>query len=397
MKKMLLISTILIIITIITGCETDVSLLQEQGQFSIGEDIKKFVTDDNFTQVAEGTDSTGDTIYSSSDEAVAVVNENTGEVDILSYGTSIITAANTGDNLFQPAIDSYELVVIDTKFITRWATDDVAIITIPVYNEYDYDYIIEWGDGGTSTGSSKTIIHQYETTGTYTISISGTFPGVKFYGEESSGSILSIENWGTIDWQSMKGAFYGCSNLVCNAHDVPDLSNVTDMSYMFYGARSFTSDLSSWDVSSVINMSSMFFSALFFNSDLNGWDVSNVTDISNMFYMAIIFTSDLSSWDVSNVTDMNGLFSGAIAFNSDLSTWGVTNVTDMGSMFWTATSFNSDLSTWDVSNVTVMNKMFNDATAFSNCNLGSWDVSNVTTHSDFSTNWGSGNTEPTWP
>jgi hypothetical protein len=32
-----------------------------------------------------------------------------------------------------------------------------------------------------------------------------------------------------------------------------------------------------------------------------------------------------------------------------------------------------------------------------NSDFSGWDVSQVTDHADFSTNWGSGNTEPIWP
>ena len=38
------------------------------------------------------------------------------------------------------------------------------------------------------------------------------------------------------------------------------------------------------------------------------WDVSNVTDMSWMFWGAESFDGDISEWDVSNVTDMDGIF-----------------------------------------------------------------------------------------
>ena len=55
---------------------------------------------------------------------------------------------------------------------------------------------------------------------------------------------------------------------------------------VFRGATNFTSDLSSWDVSNVNEMSSMFYEAENFNSDLSSWDVSSVTDMSIMFFGA---------------------------------------------------------------------------------------------------------------
>ena len=41
-----------------------------------------------------------------------------------------------------------------------------------------------------------------------------------------------------------------------------------------------------------------------FNTDLSCWDVSKVTDMGDMFYGASDFNKDLSSWDVSSVTNM---------------------------------------------------------------------------------------------
>jgi surface protein len=50
-------------------------------------------------------------------------------------------------------------------------------------------------------------------------------------------------------------------------------------------------------------MSFMFNMASSFNGDISDWDVGNVTDMSYMFYDAVSFSNhDLSGWDVSQVT-----------------------------------------------------------------------------------------------
>ena len=94
------------------------------------------------------------------------------------------------------------------------------------------------------------------------------------------------------------------------------------------------------------------------------WDVSQVTDMSKLFYKKDTFNYDLSNWDVSRVTDMRGMFAYTLSFNQDLSKWDVSRVTTMVAMFRDAASFNQDLSNWDVSRVINMSGMFEGANSF---------------------------------
>ena len=94
--------------------------------------------------------------------------------------------------------------------------------------------------------------------------------------------------------------------------------------------------------------------------DISDWDVSNVTDMSYMFFACEELKSvgDISSWDVSKVTDMSFMFYNCVSFNQDISSWDVSNVTDMKYMFCNCKSFNQDISNWDVSNVKCYLLMF---------------------------------------
>ena len=73
----------------------------------------------------------------------------------------------------------------------------------------------------------------------------------------------------------------------------------------------------------------MFISADAFNQPLNAKDVSNVTDMSYMFKNTIIFNQPLNDWDVSNVTDMEVCLLSCL--DQDISTWSVSPSTTLSS------------------------------------------------------------------
>ena len=59
--------------------------------------------------------------------------------------------------------------------------------------------------------------------------------------------------------------------------------------------------------------------SLSFNQPLNNWDVSNVTNMWYMFLNATSFNQPLNKWNVSNdVTYMRRMFDGADSFNQPL-------------------------------------------------------------------------------
>ena len=232
-------------------------------------------------------------------------------------------------------------------FITTWMTTAPnESITIPTGGTLG-QYTVDWGDGTEDIVINSRATHTYTVAGTYTVSISGDFTRINLNnGLPNANKLQSVEQWGDIQWSSMKDAFRGASNMVYNAQDAPILSDVTDMSRMFHNTASFNGNLSSWNVSNVENMRLMFKSATSFNGNLSSWNVSNVENMNGMFHSASSFNSDLSSWNVSNVENTNGMFHSASSFDSDLSSWNVSNVTDMNNMFRGASSFNQNLGLW---------------------------------------------------
>lgn len=266
----------------------------------------------------------------------------------------------------------------DHAFITEWKTDNPGTsnndqINIPAVVGQVYNYNVDWGDGTITENIPGAITKTYASPGTYTVKIVGDFPHLAFQNSYDKDKITSIQQWGYIEWASMKNMFYGCSNLVVEASDAPILSNVTDVSAMFYGVNSITTDLSSWDVSNITDMSFMFTNVASFNQDIGGWDVSGVSNMYAMFFGLPSFNQDLSSWEVDMVTNMAFMFAYASSFNQDIGSWNVGNVNNMEAMFAHATSFDQDLGGWNIINVSNMTDMFVQV------KLSTWNYDNLLT------------------
>lgn len=295
------------------------------------------------------------------------------------------------------------LLFAQNEFITTWeTTTNDESITIPTTGT-GYNYDVDWDNDGTfdDLGVSGDITHIYPLAGVHTVLIRGAFPRIIMPNAPIPAKLLSVEQWGNIAWNSMEEAFSSCPNLVINAIDAPDLSNVSNMNQMFANATSlnqsinhwdtsnvtemnftflntssFNQPLNNWDVSNVVFMLGMFLDASAFNQNLDSWEVGNNTVFSNMFQDAVSFNQDLNGWDVSSASNMRYMFRGATVFNGDISGWNVSDVETMEGMFINAINFNQDISGWDVSSVTNMRTMFNGTSLF-NIDIGIWDVGNV--------------------
>jgi surface protein len=67
----------------------------------------------------------------------------------------------------------------------------------------------------------------------------------------------------------------------------------------------------------------MFRNAVAFNGNINNWDVSNVTDMSYMFVYAESFNKDLSGWCVTNIaTEPTNFDTGATSWTLPKPIWG---------------------------------------------------------------------------
>ncbi|MCF8276603.1 MAG: BspA family leucine-rich repeat surface protein [Flavobacteriales bacterium] len=293
------------------------------------------------------------------------------------------------------------------RFITRWDLSiggDVSEIAFAVETSGTVNYSWEEVSPGMASGAGSS-------TGT-TATISGlpagaiislriepaNFNRININNGTHKNRLVDVEQWGGVAWTSMENAFYGCSNLQISSTDVPNLSGVTNMDYMFtrctilngpsninswntstvnsmertfYFASAFNQNIGNWNTAAVTSMLWMFTRAEAFNQDIGGWNTGLVTNMQYMFRYAISFNQNISGWNTANVSDVLAMFENATAFNQPIGSWDIGNMVSMTSMFRNATAFNQDLSGWNTAGVISFGTMFEGASSF-NQNLGSW-------------------------
>jgi surface protein len=176
-------------------------------------------------------------------------------------------------------------------------------------------------------------------------------------------SLQSIDQWGSIEWKTMAGAFKGCINMVYNATDIPDLSQVESMVSMFYGATSFNGDIGGWDLGNTVdNISGMFEGATSFNQDISGWDVSLVSFMGNLFNGASSFNQNLENWQVlslKNSISFVGSGMSAQNYSSTIIGWAAQQVNQNVQVFASDINYCDDYDSIDAWNTLSNPNIFN--------------------------------------
>ncbi len=348
--------------------ENRAPIIAEQS-FTVAEDI----TDAQAIGTVTASDPDGDSLtfsIESDDDGLFDITE--AGVLSLTTGKSLDFETKTAHTLFVSAYDGVEetnakvtvtVQDVNDTFVTTWKTvTDGESITIGLVEGFAYNFTIDWGDGTIENiTKDENIEHSYATAGDHVVAIQGNFPGIEMIALSSAPKLMSLDQWGNNKWEYMLTAFAGCENMVYKATDVPDLSQVSSLNSMFYGAKQFNGDIGDWDVSTIGDMSGMFQNASSFNGDIGGWNTENVTDMFSMFYGASSFNSDIGGWNTENVTSMSSMFFDASSFNGDIGGWNTENVTSMSGMFSGASSFDQDLGDWNIGSITNMESMFDNS------------------------------------
>ena len=267
-------------------------------------------------------------------------------------------------------------------FVSTWDTTQAGsasdTVELPLLSGGTYSGTIDWGDGNSDSLSYANRTHVYASSGTYTITISGTtLQGWTFQNSGDRAKITGVSNWGLFDFTYTR-TFHGCANMDITATDVPNISG-TDFTSNFNNADGITTvqDWSNWDMSGVTNYTNCFLGNASFNGNLGGWVHSSVTSVAKMFSSATSFNgTGLNTWDTSGVTNWGEFARNATSFNSDVSDWVVNG--SMALAFFGCSAFEgTGCSTWDVSGMTSAQSLFSQCFLFSN-NISGWDTSSCT-------------------
>lgn len=268
-------------------------------------------------------------------------------------------------------------------FVTRWKTDNPGVsgpnqITIPFQTNIPLSYSVNWGDGTSSTGQTATSIsHTYATPGTYTVRVSGKINSFRLAGGGDRLKLISIEQWGSTEWENFQYSFDGCENLVINAKDAPKFGYGMFCNAMFRNCKSLNQPINHWNTFNIVSMQDMFAGCTSFNQPLNNWNVIRVNIMARMFQGCTAFNQSLASWEPASLGYTPDMFKGCTSFNSPLWTKGGSGNSDMGGMFEDATAFNQPINfiTYSCSNFSRMfkgAKSFNQPIAHFNIQRAQW-------------------------
>ena len=135
-----------------------------------------------------------------------------------------------------------------------------------------------------------------------------------------------------------------------------DISELDDLSYIFYGSNMEVVDISGWDTSNVITMENMFsFCDKLKNIiGIENFDVSKLESANSMFYCCKnLVELDLTNWNPVSLQDAYEMFSSCsnLKIIKNIENWQLPNIKNVRQMFYKCAKLDVDLSNWNLTNI----------------------------------------------
>ena len=135
-----------------------------------------------------------------------------------------------------------------------------------------------------------------------------------------------------------------------------DVSELDDLSDIFYQFLVEVVDISGWDTSNVITMEDMFSCCKKLKKiiGIENLDISNVEDTHGMFYCCEnLVELDLTNWNPISLQNTYDMFYGCsnLKFIKNIENWQLPNIKEVSYMFYYCAKLDVDLSNWDLTNI----------------------------------------------
>ena len=135
-----------------------------------------------------------------------------------------------------------------------------------------------------------------------------------------------------------------------------DISELDNLSGIFYALNMEVVDISGWNTSNVITMENMFsFCDKLKNIiGIENLDVSKLEDATSMFYCCKnLVELDLTNWNPISLQHTYEMFSGCsnLKIIENIENWQLPNIKSVRQMFYKCAKLDVDLSKWDLTNI----------------------------------------------
>lgn len=261
--------------------------------------------------------------------------------------------------------------------------------TLPLTTGYNYNFIVDWGDGSVNqviAYNDVNRIHTYST-GTnggnpWKITMTGILEAFTGGTTGMAAYLVEVSQWGRTGFKNV--SVYNCPKLVACYGEF--ISTQTSYNIMFANDSLLTTvETADWNTSNITNMQQTFYNCpKLVNIDVSKWDVSKVTTFYSMFWGdSSLTTLDTHDWVFSSSSNINfgSVFINCSALESigDTTNWNTTKITTFASAFNGCKKLPTlNIGNWDMSNVTTTNSMFANCSIINNIDVSEWNVSKIT-------------------